>query len=279
MKDNLFLCGDIAVTASMRRRISELEQELRARRSALRKKLPGTIRIKKGKNPEYYLRLDSKDKSGRYLKRSEERLIRRLLQQRYDEKWVREAERELAFLERALKGYESFDRRGLYSELPRQAQQLIDAAEMSDADMVKLWLVQPYQGLPFRESAPELFTSGGLRVRSKSEILIAELLDRLEIPYRYECPLQLRGGITVHPDFTVLDVRNRRVFYWEHLGMMDDREYVRESLRKLNDYAASGYFPGRRLMLTYESASSTLNIRLAERQLREMMGVQGGGAP
>ena len=40
----------------------------------------------------------------------------------------------------------------------------------------------------------------------------------LSIPYKYECPLQLSNGMIIYPDFTVLDVKRRKVWYWEHRG-------------------------------------------------------------
>lgn len=47
------------------------------------------------------------------------------------------------------------------------------------------------------------------RVRSKSEVIIADILNQEGIPYRYECPLQLKGWGKVYPDFTVLSERER----------------------------------------------------------------------
>jgi len=72
--------------------------------------------------------------------------------------------------------------------------------------------------------APELYTAKGERVRSKSEIIIADSLMRAGVPYRYEFPIILNGYGKIYPDFTVLNVGLRKELYWEHLGMMDDSE-------------------------------------------------------
>lgn len=72
----------------------------------------------------------------------------------------------------------------------------------------------------------EEFSSDDERYRSKSEFLIASALKDAGVPFRYECSLYLNGYGTVYPDFTVLNKRTRRVFYHEHLGMMDDINYV-----------------------------------------------------
>lgn len=52
-------------------------------------------------------------------------------------------------------------------------------------------------------------------MRSKSEVIIADLLNKEGIPYRYEFPLYLKEFNTVYPDFTILNVRKRKEIYWE----------------------------------------------------------------
>ena len=73
------------------------------------------------------------------------------------------------------------------------------------------------------------------RVRSKSEVIIADTLARHGVPYRYEYPLKLKSGRdgafrTIHPDFLCLNVRTRAEFYWEHFGLMDDPDYLERTL-------------------------------------------------
>ena len=58
--------------------------------------------------------------------------------------------------------------------------------------------------------------------------------------YLYECRLNLIGLGTVHPDFLVLDIKNRRTIVWEHLGKMQDPGYVERNLRKINAYLKNG---------------------------------------
>ena len=66
---------------------------------------------------------------------------------------------------------------------------------ISDEEYIKTWKAQKYEGLPFKENSPEYYTKRGLRVRSKSEILIADMLDEMSIPFFYEKPLQLKRRI------------------------------------------------------------------------------------
>lgn len=105
------------------------------------------------------------------------------------------------------------------------------------------------------------------RVRSKSEILIANALTKHNIPYRYEAPIYLNGYGTVYPDFTILNIRLRKELFWEHLGMMDDASYVEKALEKIDTYQKNNIFPGEKLILTHESAYRPLNTRIIDRMI------------
>ena len=94
------------------------------------------------------------------------------------------------------------------------------------------------------------------------------MLKKYDVPYKYECPVMLDGRL-VYPDFNILNVRKRKELYWEHLGLLDDPDYLEKNLNKLNRYAMNGYFPGDRLILTYETAGSPLNMRIIELLIRK----------
>ena len=66
------------------------------------------------------------------------------------------------------------------------------------------------------------YTSKGERVRSKSEVIIADVLNREGVPYRYEYPIYIKGIGKIYPDFTVLNIGIRKEMIWDHFGMMDD---------------------------------------------------------
>lgn len=76
---------------------------------------------------------------------------------------------------------------------------------MGDAYFAKSWLDEGFRGLGFDErDTTEFFSEKGERMRSKSEVLIANALYKRGIPYKYECPVLLPSGIMKYPDFTVL---------------------------------------------------------------------------
>ena len=68
-------------------------------------------------------------------------------------------------------------------------------------------------------------TLKGDLVRSKSEVIIANMLYEAGIEYEYEKELDLgEDGIRI-PDFTIDDAESGTCFYWEHCGMLGDASY------------------------------------------------------
>ena len=82
-------------------------------------------------------------------------------------------------------------------------------------------------------------TERGELVRSKSEWIIADKLYAAGIDYQYEQPLLL-AGIERFPDFTIVDDDSGSTWYWEHNGMLHDRDYLERWERKLVGYREHG---------------------------------------
>ena len=129
----------------------------------------------------------------------------------------------------------------------------------SEEEFISQWESVEYQGKGFHENTPEFFTAKGERVRSKSEVIIADLLNREGNPYRYEYPVQIKGLGKIHPDFTVLNIKERKELYWEHLGMMDDETYAENAVQRIHAYEQNGIFSGEKLILTYETKENPVN--------------------
>ena len=102
----------------------------------------------------------------------------------------------------------------IYSEYPEEIRNFVVPLECSDEDFVNKWMEEKYVGKQLPETTATFTTNKGEQVRSKSELNIANALAAKGIPYKYECPLTLKGGNPIYPDFTVLDVKKRRVIYW-----------------------------------------------------------------
>ena len=76
-------------------------------------------------------------------------------------------------------------------------------------------------------------------VRSKFEVIMANLLFDEKIEYEYEKKLYYSKGKWIEPDFTIN--LNGNEFYWEHLGLIGTEKYDRRWLEKREIYEK--YFP------------------------------------
>lgn len=115
------------------------------------------------------------------------------------------------------------------------------------------WCAESYET---NSSHPEHLihtTLAGHKVRSKSEVIIANLLYTNHIPYRYEAALPLKE-FTAYPDFTIMHPVTNKIFYWEHFGMMDNAPYCDTACNKLKTYCYNGIFPSMQLITTYETS-------------------------
>lgn len=222
------------------------------------------------KRTQYYLRLDSKDKSGKYIPKGQEKLIKQLMQKKYDEETLKLINKEIKKLEKLLNNssYSTIAIQKLYSDSSLDIKTYLEPIDISNEDYIKAWLSIPYEAKPIYDESKAQKTENGEFVRSKSELNIANCLIKMKIPYKYECPLTLSNGYTIHPDFTVLDVKRRKIVYWEHRGMMDDREYAKNSVIRLHDYSESGIMLGDNLIITEETASHPLSISEIERTIK-----------
>lgn len=226
------------------------------------KKYPeGKIHVVRNKNSiQYYIRTSPNDKSGKYLSKQEKGTIKIFLQKKYDEEVLKFLNIEMTGLEKILKKSNTINKKiqNLYSKSPQEIQNYINPVDMSDYDYAAEWMKVPYQKKKLMSNMPVFVTNKGEQVRSKSELIIANRLYELKIPYKYECPLTMSGGRVIYPDFTILDSCKRREIYWEHRGMMDNKEYANHSVQRMKDYNREGIFLGDNLIITEETAALPL---------------------
>lgn len=233
----------------------------------------GTLRIaQRGNAHQYYHRIDSTDRKGTYIKKkSNLNLAKNLAQKDYDLKVKHEIQHELHAIETFLKNYSPEQIEHLYYSLNETRQELITPVYTPDKDILNIWNNVQYDSLDIPDDTPDFYSDNNERVRSKSEIIIANKLKQFNIPYKYEYPLELNTGITVHPDFTCLNVNTRQEIIWEHFGIMGDSEYMNKTLKKINDYAKSGYVLGKNFIATFESSAIPLNSNMIDINIKEYL--------
>ena len=232
----------------------------------------GTLRISRSRGrTQYYLRKKPADKGGTYISKEKKELAVRLAQKDYDQKLSEAIHRELEAIDSFLHDLPAIEAEKVFLGLNEARRELVIPFIDSDEVFARRWQDMPFRGKTVNDRTPGFMTDKGERVRSKSEMIIANLLARAGVPYRYECPLELRGVGTVYPDFTALNIRLRKVFYWEHQGMMGDEEYAGKAIRKTASYQENGIFPGDQLILTSETKNIPIDVKQMQGIIRHYL--------
>ena len=86
---------------------------------------------------------------------------------------------------------------------------------------------------------------------SKSELILTLLMRVLRCEGTYNVPINTRKTVRV-PDFTF--DRNGFPLFWEHMGMLSDRNYRARQREKLSEYRDIGVTVGKNLMITVDHA-------------------------
>ena len=183
----------------------------------------------------------------------------------------------------------------IYTALTRQKQKLVILMQGSLAELQRLSSDQysdaagrltnlfapPDQvqvGDKFLEERLIHRTARGESVRSKSEVIIANLLHANGVDYRYEEPLQI-DGLTKYPDFTIEDDNTGERFYWEHLGMLSDEAYRQRWEEKVDWLKAHGISPREEggglmgsLVVTQDSSDGGIDSEAVSRLIEELFG-------
>ena len=107
-------------------------------------------------------------------------------------------------------------------------------------------------------------TARGDMVRSKSEVIIANLLYELGVKYRYEADI---AGL--YPDFTVTNPWTDECIYIEHCGV-DTKSYRDNFEVKLREYEDLGILPGQNLIITTEKGGH-IDANAIENTLRNYL--------
>ena len=252
-----------------RKRVERLISDLKERISTCPE---GSLRITSHcHSHQYFHREKSRDTCGIYIPKKDRSLAVALAQKDYDIKLLAVLERQSRAIDRFLKNFDPGALQKVYENLIEPRKQLVEPVFLSDEQYIEKWLSEPYEKMGFGNDEPEYYTDRGERVRSKSEIIIANALNKHGIPYRYEFPVSENGVLMARPDFNCLNVRLRKDYYWEHLGMMGNERYAGHNVKKLERYTLSNEFDESRLILTFETEKHPLNTKTVELKIRRFL--------
>ncbi|MCR5671955.1 MAG: hypothetical protein K6G10_13195 [Butyrivibrio sp.] len=212
---------------------------------------------------------NKKRRQGTFIKKENRDLARKLAQKSYDQRVQKLVERRLKQVQKLNSEYEDDEIVKIYQQMHALRQELVRPVEKLWEQRVSEWKSVPYKGKEFAPGWPEIYTKKGERVRSKSEKILADMFYDLGIEYKYECPLKLKGVGIVYPDFTFLSKKTFEEIYWEHDGRMNDPEYAEKAVRKIDAYTRNGIFPGKRLLVTYETSNYVLSTSVVKALIQE----------
>lgn len=243
--------------------------------SSLQKAPEGKLRIthKKGK-PLYYHKPIVNNKtsdSGTYIRKKDMLLVQELAQKEYEEILLKNIQNELKTVQNYLNKINENGLTEAYELLSEDRKRLVIPKVLSVNQKEQQWLEETYTGKGFAINDPEIYTEKNERVRSKSEKILADKFSLEGISYKYECPLNLEGYGTIYPDFTVFNKRTGEIFFWEHFGMMDNPAYAEKAVLKIETYEKNNIFPGRQLILSYETKNLPLNMKVVEKLIKEFL--------
>ena len=135
---------------------------------------------------------------------------------------------------------------------------------LPDKNAIDEWQNALFESNPSFQQNLTIKTIRGEYVRSKSESLIAMMLYNHNIPYRYDCALEL-GSEKIYPDFTILHPVTKQIILWEHFGMIDDPRYLKTKFEyKIELYVPHGYIPFHNLIMTFETKDHAFDVQIAD---------------
>ena len=234
---------------------------------------PGKLYIIK-RGGKYYFYIRNHKLSGQliYIKKKNAKLISGLMQKKYVDQMREAIDNESEAIDLFLTHMPATVVEDVYNGIDLEIRESIDPVIDNDIRFAMRWAEGNAITVDTSDESTGIKTDRGERVKSKSECLIANMLNKNGILYKYEKELHV-GKYVFHPDFTILDVKNRREIYYEHFGMMDDDKYLNDAIRKLNIYNRNGFSVGDRLLISMETSTQPLDIQAAEKMVLKALGM------
>lgn len=275
MQRKLELLPPETYSEQLENRLSQLNVAILELKQQLKKAPAAHLRIVKRKHSvQYYKITKTGDSLGTYLPKKQIAEARLIVQSEYNRRVLKTLELEKTKIRTLLKHLSKKAQTSFYAALSPNRKSLVEPVTLTDQAYADRWQSFSY---PKKEvvSNTEYFTAKGERVRSKSEILIADALFRAGVPYHYEIPVSLKTkkstNITLHPDFFCLNKRTRKEYFWEHFGMLSNSEYLEQTAEKISLYSQNNIVPGTNLLFTLETDAQPITSKAIDDIIRNYL--------
>ncbi|WP_155831060.1 hypothetical protein [Butyrivibrio sp. MB2005] len=217
------------------------------------------ISVSKSNGLTQYYWVDKKTKRRKYAKQCEIESLRTVAQRDYNENMRKKLCNIKKNMENFLSVYDIPGIEEIYNRMSDARKELIVPIIEPREAFIEKWKNVEYEPMGFEEGSAEFYSDNGIRVRSKSELMIANTLEKMNIPYRYEYPTKIKLLGNVRPDFTCLNVRTGKQYIWEHFGRMDSLSYANKNVFKIDAYMQTGYFQGKNMIMTFETSQHPIS--------------------
>ena len=218
-----------------------------------------------------YVQLISDDSEGGRQRRigitQRQDLIAGLARKRYLQISTAALQENIALLEKFMKRHKTLTPDEILQRLPAAYKSLPETIFFPERKSDAAWGNEVFQQSTHKAEERRHTTASGLKVRSKSEVIIADRLDFYRIPFRYEALLYIENE-TFSPDFTI---QAGKRFYWQHCGMVSDSRYMKEHKWKLSLYERAGIVPWKNLIVTYDDEYGNIDARIIEAEIKNKL--------
>lgn len=234
--------------------------------------------IKNGKT-YYYQQYWNENKNiwdRKYIKKNELFLAQKLAQKQYYAEVKSIIEINLNELKSLQAIYCQENLKDVYTHLCNERKNMVIPLHDDEEERIRKWNDEVYEKNTLYQENLKYETEQGELVRSKSEVIIANVLykHRDDILYKYEHPLKVMVAgkiITIYPDFTVMNVHTGKITYWEHAGMLDEPSYANDFVKKINTYVNNDLLIGRDVVISCETAENYLDIGAIKKMVEELI--------
>lgn len=216
--------GEEMLKEILQNELRELEKIEKNSKKFLSEAQEGSLYTITNKNTsQYYWKKDKYDKHGKYISKKNDELIKALAQKEYETQVLKSVTNNKMCLQKILDNYMFDGMTKAYEKLSVSKREKIEAYSLPEKEFAERWIVEQ-QALKERlkskisnkyelDEDAEITTDKGEPVRSKSEKIIADKLNKKGAPYVYEQPVLFNGYGYIVPDFKVLNRKTRKEIY------------------------------------------------------------------
>lgn len=238
----------------------------------------GSITFKNIRGNTYYYHVMPISRKQKYIRKNNRQLINKLKEKRLILESLKVLYSNIELQEAVLNIYKSYAPVDIYNEI-KAVHKNISLESIMDDENIRMSKTEHqnkdtkssssyhqnnYDDCSYADAGEDWHeTTFGLKVRSKSEAIIAEILYSEGIDFEYEAPLHLfdenDGEHLYYPDFK-LQNKSGETIYWEHFGLMNRYDYRERNFNKLTVFYFNNILLGENLIITNDNKNGKINV-------------------